>query len=160
MLRPKYLMWIVSTTHTIPQLVAQEVEKGFVMGVRLEPSSSGWVDYLRVRCLLEATLICLQFTNGLRSCERILKVEKGGNLFLFEACGTGIQNVETSNGVLIDWLDNLAVGGGYEVDYKKFKSSASHFKGENGRVFGRTPTNLLYPNSPLSTHLSRNSSGN
>jgi hypothetical protein len=27
-------------------------------------------------------------------------VEKGGDLFLFEACGMDIQNVETSNGVL------------------------------------------------------------
>jgi len=41
-LRPKYVTWIVSTTHIIPQLVAQEVEKGFVMGMRLESTSSGY----------------------------------------------------------------------------------------------------------------------
>ena len=42
MLRPKYVMWIVSTMHTIPQLVAQEVEKSFVMGMRLESTPSGY----------------------------------------------------------------------------------------------------------------------
>ena len=42
MLRPKYVTWIVSTTHNIPQLVAQEVEKGFVMGMRLELTPSGY----------------------------------------------------------------------------------------------------------------------
>jgi len=42
MLRPKYVTWIVSTTHTIPQLVAKEVEKGFVMGMRLELTPSGY----------------------------------------------------------------------------------------------------------------------
>jgi hypothetical protein len=65
-------------------------------------------------------------------------VERGGDLFLFEACGTDVQNVrvETSNGVLIDWPGNLAVGGGYEVDYEKLTSSVSRLKGEEGRVFG------------------------
>lgn len=51
----------------------------------------------------------------------------------FEA---NIQNVETSNGVLIDSPGNLAVRGGYEVDYEKLKSSVSRLKGEEGRVFG------------------------
>ena len=101
-------------------------------------------NYLHVRCLSEATWICLQFANGPSSCGRILKVEKGGDLFLFEACGTDIQNIETSNGVLIDWPGNLAVGGGYEVDYEKLKSSVSRLKGEEGRVFGDVLRRICY----------------
>jgi hypothetical protein len=38
----KYVTCIVSTTHTIPQPVAQEVRKGFVMGMRLESTPSGY----------------------------------------------------------------------------------------------------------------------
>lgn len=39
-------------------------------------------------------------------------MKKGGDLFLFEVRGTDIQNIEISNGVLIDWPGNLAVEGG------------------------------------------------
>ena len=57
-------------------------------------------------------------------------MEKGDDLFLFEACRTDIQNIETSNGVLINWPGNLAGGGGYEVNYEKLKSSVSHLRGD------------------------------
>ena len=63
-------------------------------------------------------------------------MEKGGDVLLFEARGTDIQNVETSNGGLIDWLGKLAVGGRYGVDYEKLKSSVSRLKREEGRGFG------------------------
>lgn len=39
-------------------------------------------------------------------------MKKGGDLFLFEVRGTDIQDIEISNGVLIDWPGNLAVEGG------------------------------------------------
>ena len=60
-------------------------------------------------------------------------MKNGGDLFSFEVRGTDIQNIEISNGVLIDWPGNLAVEGGYEVDYKKLKSSVSRLKREEGK---------------------------
>lgn len=93
--------------------------------------------------------------NEPRDCGRILKLEKGGELFLFEACGTDIQNVETSNGVLINWRGNFAVEGGYEVDYEKLKSSVSRLEGELSATYSDEPVislSMIYPPVPGSLH--------
>jgi hypothetical protein len=128
MLRPKYLPWIVSTTDTMPQLVAQEVEKGFV-----ESTSSGypvvdksWVDRLspcEVPFGGDLDLLAVR-----EWAKKFLKVERKREATYSYLKRLG--RISRMNRVLIDWPGNLAVGGGYEVDYKKLKSSTSRLKGE------------------------------
>lgn len=86
MLRPKYLPWIVSTTDTTPQLVAQEVEKGFV-----ESTSSGcpvidksWVDRLSpCEVPFGGNLDLLAVREWAEKLWEDLGEETGGDLFLF-----------------------------------------------------------------------------
>jgi len=143
--------------HIIPQ-VAQEVEKGFVMGMRLESTPSGypivdkpWVDGLS-RCEMhfegdpELLAVCEPAENSREGVEG--RMDEGGSIFggqIHKGKWMGLN--EESKGRYVDWTDTRMATVEHNIYVKKTGVSNSRFEGGNCMVLSkRNLTNLpCYP---------------